>query len=221
MDNRKRLYEAVMLSGGSTMFPGLPTRLECDVRRLYLDRVLKVAPAAPPLPARGCGTLGAGRQRRRPPRRRARGAGEVRRRRTCMRVQRLAAACGAAAHGRPAVAPAARSGRPASCVMRQSTPGTRRAAAEAVARLREERRRTPRARAGPPRPAHAPPRAQGDARGLARLRLRVLDPPRRKHLVFLGGAVLADIMRERPEFWVSAPEWAEDPRRALLKCGRA
>lgn len=45
MDNRKRLYEAVMLSGGSTMFPGLPTRLERDVRQLYLDRVLKV-PAA-------------------------------------------------------------------------------------------------------------------------------------------------------------------------------
>lgn len=42
MDNRKRLYEAVMLSGGSTMFPGLPTRLERDVRQLYLDRVLKV-----------------------------------------------------------------------------------------------------------------------------------------------------------------------------------
>ncbi len=39
--------------------------------------------------------------------------------------------------------------------------------------------------------------------------------------MFLGGAVLADIMRERPEFWVSAAEWAEDPRRALLKCGRA
>jgi len=43
VDNRKRLYEAVMLSGGSTMFPGLPMRLERDVRRLYLDRVLKVA----------------------------------------------------------------------------------------------------------------------------------------------------------------------------------
>lgn len=42
MDNRKRLYEAVMLSGGSTMFPGMPTRLERDVRQLYLDRVLKV-----------------------------------------------------------------------------------------------------------------------------------------------------------------------------------
>lgn len=42
VDNRKRLYEAVMLSGGSTMFPGLPTRLERDVRQLYLDRVLKV-----------------------------------------------------------------------------------------------------------------------------------------------------------------------------------
>ena len=48
VDNRKRLYEAVMLSGGSTMFPGLPTRLARDVRQLYLDRVLKVSCA--PLP---------------------------------------------------------------------------------------------------------------------------------------------------------------------------
>ena len=49
VDNRKRLYEAVMLSGGSTMFPGLPTRLERDVRQLYLDRVLKVLqPRLPP-----------------------------------------------------------------------------------------------------------------------------------------------------------------------------
>ena len=48
VDNRKRLYEAVMLSGGSTMFPGLPTRLERDVRQLYLDRVLKVLCASLP-----------------------------------------------------------------------------------------------------------------------------------------------------------------------------
>ena len=48
VDNRKRLYEAVMLSGGSTMFPGLPTRLERDVRQLYLDRVLKVFCASLP-----------------------------------------------------------------------------------------------------------------------------------------------------------------------------
>ena len=52
-----------------------------------------------------------------------------------------------------------------------------------------------------------------------RLRLRVDDPPRRRHLVFMGAAVLADIMREQESFWVSKAEWAEDPHRALAKCG--
>jgi actin-related protein len=36
-----------------------------------------------------------------------------------------------------------------------------------------------------------------------RLKLRIEDPPRRKHMVFLGGAVLADIMADKSEFWVS------------------
>jgi hypothetical protein len=35
------------------------------------------------------------------------------------------------------------------------------------------------------------------------LKLRIEDPPRRKHMVFLGGAVLADIMADKSEFWVS------------------
>ena len=34
------------------------------------------------------------------------------------------------------------------------------------------------------------------------LKLRIEDPPRRKHMVFLGGAVLADIMADKSEFWV-------------------
>merc|ERR1712097_125065 len=45
------------------------------------------------------------------------------------------------------------------------------------------------------------------------------DPPRRKHLVFLGGSVLADIMRERSEFWMSKREFEEDGiDRCLAKC---
>lgn len=35
----------------------------------------------------------------------------------------------------------------------------------------------------------------GDSAGLARLRLRLSDPPNRKHLAWLGGAVLADMMQ--------------------------
>jgi actin-related protein len=34
------------------------------------------------------------------------------------------------------------------------------------------------------------------------LPIRIEDPPRRKHMVFLGGAVLAEIMKDRPEFWM-------------------
>jgi actin beta/gamma 1 len=44
---------------------------------------------------------------------------------------------------------------------------------------------------------------------LAKLKLRIEDPPRRKHMVFLGGSVLADIMKDREEFWISKKEWEE------------
>ena len=35
------MYEHVVLSGGSSMYPGLPSRLEKELRRLYLTHVLK------------------------------------------------------------------------------------------------------------------------------------------------------------------------------------
>lgn len=41
IDIRADLFKHVVLSGGSTMYPGLPSRLEKDVTQLYLDRVLK------------------------------------------------------------------------------------------------------------------------------------------------------------------------------------
>ena len=37
--------------------------------------------------------------------------------------------------------------------------------------------------------------------------------------VFLGGAVLADIMKDKPSFWVTKQEYEEDPYKALKKCG--
>lgn len=39
-------------------------------------------------------------------------------------------------------------------------------------------------------------------------------------MVFLGGAVLADIMKGREEFWVTREEWFEQGVRALDKLGR-
>ena len=46
------------------------------------------------------------------------------------------------------------------------------------------------------------------------LKSQLLDPA-----VFLGGAVLADIMKDKASFWVSKEEYEEDPHRALTKCG--
>eukprot|EP00457_Paulinella_chromatophora_P010849 gb/GEZN01010967.1/.p1 GENE.gb/GEZN01010967.1/~~gb/GEZN01010967.1/.p1 ORF type:complete len:277 (+),score=59.58 gb/GEZN01010967.1/:243-1073(+) len=50
---------------------------------------------------------------------------------------------------------------------------------------------------------------KGNKDGLAKFKLRIEDPPRRKHMVFLGGSVLADIMKDKDEFWISKAEWAE------------
>ncbi|KAH7106172.1 actin binding protein [Auriculariales sp. MPI-PUGE-AT-0066] len=60
----------------------------------------------------------------------------------------------------------------------------------------------------------------GDPTRLKNFKIRIEDPPRRKHMVFLGGAVLADIMKNREEFWISREEWFEQGIRALDKLGR-
>lgn len=49
IDNRMALYQHIVVSGGSTMYPGLPTRLEKDIRQLYNDRVLNVGAGLPDL----------------------------------------------------------------------------------------------------------------------------------------------------------------------------
>jgi actin-related protein 2 len=98
IDLRPKFYQHIVLSGGSTMFPGLPSRLEKEIRQLYLDRVLK---------------------------------------------------------GRKDLLP--------------------------------------------------------------KFKCRIEDPPRRKHMVFLGGAVLADIMKERDEFWVMKKEYDEVGPRVFQK----
>ena len=61
---------------------------------------------------------------------------------------------------------------------------------------------------------------QGNKEGLRKLKLRVEVPPRRKHAVFSGGSVLADIMRSSDEFWISREEWQADADAALAKCVR-
>jgi len=58
---------------------------------------------------------------------------------------------------------------------------------------------------------------KNDVKGLAKFKLKIEDPPRRKHMVFLGGSVLADIMKDKPEFWISKAEWAEHGERIIGK----
>lgn len=55
-----------------------------------------------------------------------------------------------------------------------------------------------------------------DLKAAAKFKLRIEDPPRRKHMVFLGGSVLADIMKDREEFWISQAEWKEQGPRVLM-----
>lgn len=40
VDTRADLYKHIVLSGGSSMYPGLPSRLEKEMKQLYLARVL-------------------------------------------------------------------------------------------------------------------------------------------------------------------------------------
>ena len=41
IDLRSEFYKHIVLSGGTTMYPGLPSRLEREMKQLYLERVLK------------------------------------------------------------------------------------------------------------------------------------------------------------------------------------
>jgi len=47
---------------------------------------------------------------------------------------------------------------------------------------------------------------------------RIEDPPRRKHMVFLGGAVLAEIMKDKDSFWMNRQEYQETGLACLKKC---
>lgn len=90
IDIRSELYKHIVLSGGSTMYPGLPSRLEREIKQLYLERVLR-----------------------------------------------------------------------------------------------------------------------GNTEKLSKFKIRIEDPPRRKNMVFLGGAVLADVMKDKDQFWMSREEYLE------------
>jgi actin-related protein 2 len=59
--------------------------------------------------------------------------------------------------------------------------------------------------------------AGNDFARMQKFKVRIEDPPTRRNMVFLGGAVLGDIMKDRDSFWVSKKEWEEQGARALDK----
>eukprot|EP01119_Soliformovum_irregulare_P001099 TRINITY_DN1081_c0_g1_i1.p2 TRINITY_DN1081_c0_g1~~TRINITY_DN1081_c0_g1_i1.p2 ORF type:complete len:393 (+),score=113.38 TRINITY_DN1081_c0_g1_i1:47-1225(+) len=61
--------------------------------------------------------------------------------------------------------------------------------------------------------------AKGNKAQLAKFKVRIEDPPRRKHMVFLGGAVLAEIMKDKDHFWMNRNEYQEmGAEQVLRKC---
>jgi actin-related protein 2 len=59
----------------------------------------------------------------------------------------------------------------------------------------------------------------GDSSRLDKFKVRIEDPPRRRHMVFIGGAVLANIMADKEHMWISKQEWEESGAQALAKLG--
>jgi len=62
---------------------------------------------------------------------------------------------------------------------------------------------------------------KGNTDRMKKFKINIEDPPRRKHMVFLGGSVLADLMKERAEFWMLKKEYDEQGIRILSKIGKS
>lgn len=60
---------------------------------------------------------------------------------------------------------------------------------------------------------------KGDKERLKGWKIKVEDPPRRRHMVFLGGAVLADIMKNNPQSWMTLQMYQEYGAEGLLNMG--
>jgi len=58
---------------------------------------------------------------------------------------------------------------------------------------------------------------RGDTERLKKFKIKIDSPPRRKHMVFLGGSVLADIMKDKDDFWITKAQYDEKGVHALLR----
>ncbi|KAI1322129.1 actin family [Xylariaceae sp. FL0255] len=60
---------------------------------------------------------------------------------------------------------------------------------------------------------------RGNEEAMRKFSVRVEDPPARNHMVFSGGSVLASIMADKANMWVTKEEWEEQGARVLEKLG--
>ena len=60
---------------------------------------------------------------------------------------------------------------------------------------------------------------QGDPTRLPNFKIKIDDPPRRRFMVFLGVAVLANVMADKEHLWITKQEWEEQGPRVLQKLG--
>ncbi|AAS52236.1 ADR316Wp [Eremothecium gossypii ATCC 10895] len=60
---------------------------------------------------------------------------------------------------------------------------------------------------------------KNDPTRLEKFKVRIEDPPRRKHMVFTGGAVLASIMADKEHMWLTKQEWEESGPASMSKFG--
>ena len=52
---------------------------------------------------------------------------------------------------------------------------------------------------------------------LQRFKIRIEDPPRRKHMVFMGGAVLAEVMKNKDDFWMHRKDYEEKGLKSVME----
>uniref|UniRef100_A0A2K6CSR2 Actin-related protein 2 n=1 Tax=Macaca nemestrina TaxID=9545 RepID=A0A2K6CSR2_MACNE len=60
---------------------------------------------------------------------------------------------------------------------------------------------------------------KGDVEKLSKFEICIGDPPCRKHMVFLGGAVLADTVKDKDNFWMTQQGYQEKGAHVLEKLG--
>ena len=60
---------------------------------------------------------------------------------------------------------------------------------------------------------------KGDDTRVKKFRINVEAPTHRDNLVFLGGSILSDLMKDRKDFWITKDDYEElGPIRAFSKC---